>query len=65
MEMVNYFRYLGQVIFSADDDWLVVVRNLSRSRVVWNRIYPGNKFINKGISIFYKLHVQYDALKSI
>ena len=29
------FLYLGRVILEADDDWLAVVRNLSRARAVW------------------------------
>ena len=36
--MVISFRYLGRVILAADDDWLAVVRNLSRSRAVWKRM---------------------------
>ena len=34
LEMVASLRYLGQVILAADDEWLAVVRNLSRERVV-------------------------------
>ena len=36
--MVSSFRYLGQVILAAYDDWMAVVRNLSRARSVWNRM---------------------------
>ena len=36
--MVTSFRYLGQVILAADDDWLSVVRKLSRARAVWRRM---------------------------
>ena len=36
--MVTYFRYLGRVILAADDNWLLVVRNFTRERVVWSRM---------------------------
>ena len=36
--MVTSFRYLGRVILAADDDWLSVVRKLSRARAVWRRM---------------------------
>ena len=36
--MVTSFGYLGSVISAADDDWLEVVRNLAKPRVVWRRI---------------------------
>ena len=35
IEMVTSFRYLGRVIFAADENWPAVVRNLSRERAVW------------------------------
>ena len=38
LEMVASFQYLGQVILAADDNWLEVVRNLSRVRTVWKRM---------------------------
>ena len=34
LEMVTSFKYLGQVISEADDDWSAVVKNLSRERNV-------------------------------
>ena len=34
LEMVTYFRYLGQVILVADNDWSEVARYLSRARAV-------------------------------
>ena len=36
--MVTSFRYLGQVILAADDDWPEGVNNLSWARVVWRRM---------------------------
>ena len=38
LEMVTYFRYLGQVISAADDDWPAVVKNLFWARAVWKRM---------------------------
>ena len=38
MDMVNSFRYLGQVISATDNDWTAVVNNLSRARAVWGRM---------------------------
>ena len=38
LEMVTSFRYLGQLISAADDDWKEVVSNLSRAREVWKRM---------------------------
>ena len=38
LEMMTSFRYLGQVISAADNDWTSVVRNLSQARVVWKRM---------------------------
>ena len=38
LDMVTSFRYLGRVILAADDDWPVVVRNLSQARSVWRRM---------------------------
>ena len=34
LEMVPSFKYLGRVISAVDDDWLVVIRNLKKSRSV-------------------------------
>ena len=36
--MVTYFKYLGRVISSAESDWLAVVRNLDKARVLWRRL---------------------------
>ena len=36
--MVTSFRYLGQVILSAENDWPSVVRKLSCERAVWKRM---------------------------
>ena len=36
--MVNSLRYLGRVIFVADNDYPEVVRNLSRTREMWKRM---------------------------
>ena len=36
--MVTSFRYLGRVILTADDEWRVVVKKLSRARAVWRRM---------------------------
>ena len=33
--MFLYFKYLGIVRLVADDDWLVVIRKLTKSRAVW------------------------------
>ena len=38
LDMVTSFKYLGQVISAADDDWLVVVRNLAKLQVVWQKL---------------------------
>ena len=38
LEIVTSFRYLGQMISVADNNWPVVVRNLSRARAVWRRM---------------------------
>ena len=38
LEMMNLFRYLGRVISAADNDWLVVVRTLSRTRAMWRNM---------------------------
>ena len=32
LEMVNSFRYLGRVILAARNNWMAVVKNLSRAR---------------------------------
>ena len=36
--MVTSFRYLGQVMSAADDDWPKVVRNFDHARAVWRRM---------------------------
>ena len=36
--IVTYFRYLGRVILTSDDDWLEVIRNLGKAREVWKRM---------------------------
>ena len=36
--MVAFFQYLGRVISADDDNWLALVRNLSRARAVWKRM---------------------------
>ena len=36
--MVTCFKYLGRVISAAENDWPVVVRNLTKARVVWQRL---------------------------
>ena len=36
--MVPSFRYLGRVILAADDDWIMVIRNLKKARAVWRRM---------------------------
>ena len=38
LEMVTSFRYLGQEISAADENWPEVVRNLFRVRAVWKRM---------------------------
>ena len=38
LEMVNSFKYLGQVISETDNECPAVVRNLSQARAVWSRI---------------------------
>ena len=37
LDMVTSFQYLGRVISGADNNWPVVVRNLSWARAVWKR----------------------------
>ena len=36
--MVTSFRYLGQLILEADNDWPEVVINLTRAREIWRRM---------------------------
>ena len=36
--MVTSLKYLAQMILEADNNWLVVVNNLSRARKVWRRM---------------------------
>ena len=38
LDMVTSFRYLGRVILEADGNWLAVVRNMEKSRVLWRRM---------------------------
>ena len=38
LEMVTSFKYPEIMILAADDDWLAVIRNLTKVRVVWRRI---------------------------
>ena len=38
LEMVNSFKYLGQVISATDDNWSVMVRNLSQAKKFWIRM---------------------------
>ena len=38
LDMVTYFKYLGRVISAAEDYWLAVAKNLSRTRKVWIRM---------------------------
>ena len=38
LEMVLSFKYLGRVLLTADDDWTVVIQNLTKAWVVWRRI---------------------------
>ena len=33
--MVTFFKYLGRVLMSLDDDWLEAVGNLQKSRKNW------------------------------
>ena len=38
LKMVPSFKYLGGVLLAVDDDWLVVMRNLTKAQEVWRRI---------------------------
>ena len=38
LEMVPYLKYLVIVLSAADDDWLEVIRNLTKAWAVWKRI---------------------------
>ena len=38
LEMLTSFNYLGRVISEADNDWTVVVSNLSWEKKVWRRM---------------------------
>ena len=38
LEMVFFIKYLGIVLSAADDDWPVVIRNLTKARAVWRRM---------------------------
>ena len=36
--MVTSFKYLGRVLWVADDDWTTVVLNVVKARPVWWRM---------------------------
>ena len=38
LKMVPSFMYLGILLLSADDDWKVVIQNLTKALSVWRRI---------------------------
>ena len=38
LEMVTYFKYLGQVILARVDNWTALVRNLAQAKTVWSRM---------------------------
>ena len=38
LDMVTSFKYLGQVISAADDNWLAVVINLAKAQALWRRL---------------------------
>ena len=38
LEMMTSFRYLGRVILTADEEFPVMTKNLSRERAVWRRM---------------------------
>ena len=38
LEMVTYFKYMGRVILTTDNDWPVVMRDLARANKVWIRM---------------------------
>ena len=38
LDLVLYFKYLGRVLSSADDDWTDVIGNLMKARAVWRRM---------------------------
>ena len=59
--MVTSFKYLGQVILAADEDWPVVVNNLSGARTFWSRmshILSRERAAPRVPSFFFKAVVQ-------
>ena len=38
LEMVTFFQYMVHMTSAADKNWPVVVRNLSRARLVWKKM---------------------------
>ena len=36
--MVPHFKYLGIVLSTADNDWMVVIQNLTKAQTVWRRM---------------------------
>ena len=36
--MVTSFKYLGQILTAADEDWMAVVGNLQKARKSWTRL---------------------------
>ena len=35
LKMVLSFKYLGRALSAADDDWLAVIQNMAKVRMVW------------------------------
>ena len=35
LDMVPSFNYLGRVLLAEDDDWMVVIQNMTKARQVW------------------------------
>ena len=35
LEMIPPFKYLGRVLLTADDDWPVVIRNMTKAWAFW------------------------------
>ena len=38
LDMVPYFKYLGRILLAEDDDWIVVIQNMTKSRAVWRKM---------------------------
>ena len=38
LEMVLSFKYLGRVLWAADDGWPKLVQNLVKERMIWRRM---------------------------